>query len=269
MSASLAAESRQSHVTVEHVRGASRITSWRSISPVRLLNPKQHDAFCDVIVSSYGGGMVQGDHCQLALEAGPQTRLFISGQAHGRAYRCTRPEDDVVWEATGTIADGATVISDMPPFVLHGAARARLQQTWQLANTARLLLIESVHCGRLAQGEAYDFEQFSSEVTLIQDGRPIVRDPQTLEANGLSMFDFPVLATVYAVGMDEALLSSALSVAEAQELRPIVHRQPEEPAGFCAGFATDWGFMIRLLARTPAPVEQVLSSLAHQARVGS
>ena len=173
---------RQSHLTVAFTRGQSRITSWRSVNPLRLLNPR-HDGLCHVMVSSYGGGLVQGDDVSLDVRCEQSAALLLSGQSHGRAYRCTQEDATVSWQTTGTVAEGATVISQMPPLVLHSATRAAQRQSWQVHPEGRLLLIETVHAGRLGSGEAFAFDRFESHVEIQRGATQVVWDPQALPAD--------------------------------------------------------------------------------------
>lgn len=257
---------RQSHLTVALTRGQSRITSWRSVNPLRLLNPR-HDGLCHVMVSSYGGGLVQGDDVSLDVRCEQSAALLLSGQSHGRAYRCTQEDATVSWQTTGTVAEGATVISQMPPLVLHSATRAAQRQSWQVHPEGRLLLIETVHAGRLGSGEAFAFDRFESHVEIQRGATQVVWDPQALPADTPRAFRFPVLQTIYAIGWPDSLQETLATEIKRVGGNPPSGRVAEMPEVLAASFDLPaGGFIGRLVANSAKPAEEIAEALAQASK---
>lgn len=76
-----------STLAVEQVRGKSRLVACQSRQPLKVFNPHSPTAACHLVLSSYGGGLVAGDHIRLRLSAAAQTRTFLGTQASTKVFR--------------------------------------------------------------------------------------------------------------------------------------------------------------------------------------
>src|SRR4029078_9252933 len=56
-------------------------------SPLRWLTPRNHGPAAWVYTSSYGGGLVGGDHLCLTISIGAGASAFVSSQASTKGYR--------------------------------------------------------------------------------------------------------------------------------------------------------------------------------------
>ena len=64
---------------IEVTRNGSRsvLTACRSVAPLKLLNPAAQGDYCAVVLSSYGGGMVEGDATTLCVRCGEGAALYL------------------------------------------------------------------------------------------------------------------------------------------------------------------------------------------------
>ena len=157
------------------VRGRSRLTTCRSIQPLKMFNPASPTTACHVVLSSYGGGLVAGDVIRLRIAGQAGTRLFFSTQASTRVFRSI---DGAVAEqhTMGELGDAALAVIFPDPVVLQAESRYRQVQEWHLAPSSLLLLVDWFHSGRMDRGERFAFTSLHSELRVRVAGRLVVLD---------------------------------------------------------------------------------------------
>ncbi len=227
-----------SRARVSWVEGKSRLVASHSAAPLRLLHPRLSDRAACVMLSNYGGGMVQGDRVGLALDCGPGARLLVCTQANSRVYR-----NDRDWPTSqttdGHVGAGAKVVVLPDPLVLHAGSRFEQRQRWRVDPGGSLLLGEWFQCGRSDSGECFAYGSYRSEVEISQgDERlawePFVSEPAADDPRAIGRFgDAKLILTLYAVGDVRELLHRALEsgVAAQRELTqvPALGRLPIRP----------------------------------------
>jgi urease accessory protein len=170
-------------------------------SPLRLLTPRNHGHAAWVYTSTYGGGLVDGDHIRLDVQVGSGAAVFLSTQSATKAYRSPRGTSS---ELLVRAEDRAVVISAPDPVMCFAGARYRQAQAFELAPTASLVAVDAMVSGRYARGERWSFTEYASRTTLHVGGRLIVHDALILSpADGSierRMGRFDALATVIVIG---------------------------------------------------------------------
>ena len=231
-------ETGWSRARVAWVEGKSRLVASHSVAPLRLLHPRLSDRAACVMLSNFGGGMVQGDRIGLSLDCGPGARLLVRTQANSRVYRNDR--DWPTSQATeGRVSAGAKVIVLPDPLVPHAGSRFEQRQRWQVDPGGSLLLGEWFQCGRSDSGECFAYDRYRSEIEIRQGAdlllwEPFVSEPASDEPRAIGRFgDANLVLTLYAVGEVRDLLHRALEpgVAAQRELTqvPSLGRQAFRP----------------------------------------
>jgi len=219
-------------------------------SPLRLLTPRNHGRAAWVYTSSYGGGLVDGDHITLDVDVGRGAAAFVSTQASTKVYRSER----------GTAADLRAHVEDdgllvvMPdPLVCFASSRYRQAIRLDLAGGAGMVLVDWLSSGRCASGERWAFDEYVSTLVARVDGRLVVHDALALRAadGGLRtrLGRFDVLALALLLGAQ--LRSTAADIVAEVGRMPVRRRDDLLAAASPVG---DGGCLLRLAGRS---VEQV------------
>jgi urease accessory protein len=226
-------------------------------SPLRLLNPGNHGRAAWVYTSTYGGGLVDGDHTALSVTVGPGAAAFLSTQASTKIYRSPRgTRADLSVE----IGSGGLLVVTPDPVVCFAGSRYRQTQQFDLAADGALVLIDWITSGRRAFGERWAFDEYVSRTTVRVDGRLLVHDALSLRVNdgGLAgrMGRFDVLAVAILIGTPLG--------AEAAQLVATVNRMPvaRKPDQLVAATALgETGCVLRLAGPSAERVGKTLREL--------
>ncbi|HLP40024.1 MAG TPA: urease accessory protein UreD, partial [Fibrobacteria bacterium] len=161
-------------ITVERGRTASRLTTCLNHPPLKFINPRPIGEACQVYVSNYGGGLLEGDDIRMHVECGPGSRLYLGTQSSTKIYRS--PGGRVSSQETiGTLRANALAVVCPDPVVPFAGSRFRQSQTWELHPEADLILLDWIQSGRDARGEVFAFDSYESELRLLgSGGRPLL-----------------------------------------------------------------------------------------------
>ena len=224
------AEAPHSLVAVERCGGVSRLTRCRSVAPLELLNPRAAEGYCPVILSSCGGGLVEGDAVDLEVRCGPRAALFLGTQALGKVYRCPAGSG-CRQELRGAVADGATAVVMPDPVVPFAGSIYRQRQHWSLQGDAVLLLVDGHTAGRVLRGERFAYREYRSDIDILVDGSTILLErycsrPDELPPDSAGAF-----------GRGTALLNAcAVGGADSRRFRSLTERLEESiPPAVAAG----------------------------------
>jgi urease accessory protein len=146
----------------------------------RLPRP-QDPATCEAVTMNISGGIAGGDRLEIAVEAGPGTRLVIASQAAERIYRALAEPAAITTKLT--VHAGAHL--DYLPqetILFDGFALARRLDI-DLQPEASFLGIESLVFGRHAMGERVTRGHLRDRITLTRGGRRILQDMTRLEGD--------------------------------------------------------------------------------------
>lgn len=210
-------------------------------SPLRLLMPANHGHAAWIYSSSFGGGLVDGDHIAMDIDVGRGAAAFISTQASTKIYRS--PHGTSAEMRARVAADGLLVVAP-DPVVCFSGARYRQTQTFELADRGALVLLDWVSSGRHVAGERWAFDEYHNQITVRVDGRLLVHDAMALRAADGNLRErlgrFNVLAVAVLAGASLAAAASALvSIAAAW---PVLKRSDQLVAATVLG---DCGCVVR------------------------
>jgi urease accessory protein len=210
--------------------GKTSLAEAFATSPLRLLTPRNHGDAAWVFLSSYGGGLVDGDRLDVRLDVGPGASGLLGTQASTKVYR-SRPREarDGGFEAAATtgcgqklsaaVGEGASLALLPDPVVCFADARYAQTIDVALAPTASLVALDGYTCGRSARGERWAFSRYASRTTVTRAAsaskaaRPLV-DATLLDPRHGSIAErmgrFDVVLSLIAIGPRFAQVREAM-----------------------------------------------------------
>lgn len=177
--------SQSSLLRVRQVRGVTRSVRVRNVQPLKFLEPQVGRGTARVVLTSYGGGLVQGDHIALHIHAEPDTRLHLATQSNSRVYR-NAGKAAARQDLTARLDANARVLVQNDPLVLHANARFHQHQHWDLDPTANLILLDWFQGGRTDSGEAWAFHEYKSHLRISTDGAPLLLETLRINPDDLN-----------------------------------------------------------------------------------
>ena len=211
---------------VESVQGESTVTSSFAASPLKLLAPRSRGKSVWGYLSSFGGGYVTGDQTRLNLNLGKATCCFFGTQASTKIYRNTRLRP-CGHTTQAVLGERAVLVFAPDPVQAYAGSTYVQRQEFRLANGAGLALVDWLSAGRVARGERWAFNQFSSRNDVwINDERIFV---DSLALSGSSELASPhrtgrfnCLAILLLAG--EPMRAAAASLLSEISTRPVPRR---------------------------------------------
>lgn len=182
-------------------------------SPLRFLTPRNHGRAAWVFLANFGGGLVDGDHLAIAVDAGPGSTAFLGTQASTKVYRSARGCSQ---ELAIRVDEGAAVALVPDPVACFAGARYRQRIDVSLAPTGSVLLVDGYTAGRAARGERWAFDRFDARTTIARAGKTVVVDATRLDpaqgpiAERMGRYDAMLTMTVVGerfAGVREAMLA--------------------------------------------------------------
>jgi urease accessory protein len=175
-------------------------------SPLHLLTPRNHGHAAWIYTSSYGGGLVGGDHLSLDIGVGAGAAAFVSTQASTKVYRS--PLGSVA-RLTARVGEGGLLVVAPDPVVCFARSRYQQSQRFDLAGGARLVVVDWMTSGRRAAGERWAFDEYVAQTRVHVDGTLAVYDSLVLRSHDgelaarMGRFDVLALALVVGAGLHD------------------------------------------------------------------
>jgi urease accessory protein len=168
------------HATLAFERSGPRtvLRTAYAVSPLRLLTPDNHGEAAWVFLSSFGGGLVDGDHVDIELDVQQRASALLGTQASTKVYRSPGGCGS---RLGARVAEGATLTVIPDPVVCFAGARYTQRIDVDLAAGASLFLLDGYTCGRSARGERWEFDAYASRTTVTRGGAPVAIDATRLE----------------------------------------------------------------------------------------
>jgi len=159
--------------------GRSAAERAYATSPLRLLTPRNHGHAAWIYTSSYGGGLVDGDHLSLDVDIGTGASAFVSTQSATKVFRGASGAGT---ELHARIGSGGLLVFAPDPVVCFAASRYRQVQHLDLAAGSGLVLVDWLSSGRHTCGERWAFDGYSSRLRVHREGRLVLHDSLALRA---------------------------------------------------------------------------------------
>lgn len=143
--------------------GISALSKITFQYPLKLISPSPAAGQKSVLVFllTYGGGLVGGDQVHLTIDVRPDGKLSIVTQGHTKIFKS--PTRDVITKQRlhVTLQENAALCFLPDPVQPFEGSVYQQSQTFTLANTASLCLLDWVSAGRTARGEDWDLSAWS------------------------------------------------------------------------------------------------------------
>jgi urease accessory protein len=168
------------HLRVDLVDGRSSATVIAAHAPMKLLVPAPRAAAVWAFASSFGGGLVAGDHLALEVAIGDGAAAAIGTQSSTKVYR------DGIGAWAGQSLDarvgrGAALALLPDPVTPFAGSRYRQRLEIDLGEDASLLLVDTCTSGRMARDERWAFTTYDSRLRVVRAGMPLLIDAVRLE----------------------------------------------------------------------------------------
>ena len=251
---------------VDLIDGQSSATVIAAHAPMKLLVPSPRGPSVCAFASSFGGGLVAGDHIALEVAIGDGASAAIGTQSSTKVYRDAVDAwaEQTVHAQVGAGAALALLPDPVTPFT---ASRYRQRLNLELAADASLLLIDSLTSGRAAREERWAFTAYDSRICVRRAGTPVLIDATRLDHDAHR-------AVVERMGrfqsLSTALLLGPRFVADSARLVAWCAAQPiarDAPLLVAASPLAD-GVLLRLAGIAYEPIDRWLREHLHAPAAG-
>ncbi len=173
----------QAHLRCHQVAGQSAVTTAFATSPLKLLTPRPRGKSVWACLASFGGGLLAGDETSLDIELGHDARCFLGTQASTKIYRnpARRP---CSFRLRANVNEDAILVLAPDAVQCFAGSSFNQRQEILLHPSAGLVLLDWCSSGRVARGERWAFNRYSSRIE-ISDPTPkrlfldsLVLDPE-------------------------------------------------------------------------------------------
>ncbi|MBT8410733.1 MAG: urease accessory protein UreD [Octadecabacter sp.] len=191
-------------IAVKARAGSSVIDTFRTSGSLKVLWPRSATRL-DGIVINTAGGVTGGDRMDLRATVGKGAHLGLTTQAAERAYRADNGTARVTTEVT--VGEWAALSWLPQELILFDGAALDRRLRVDMADSARLLLVEPVVLGRAAMREKLRDVAFHDRITVNRGGLPLYRDAIRLTG------DVQALMARQALGQGAGAMALVLYVA--------------------------------------------------------
>jgi urease accessory protein len=154
----------EGQIVVERLpHGISALSTVTFQYPLKLISPSPAAGQKSVLVFllTYGGGLVGGDQVHLTINVKPDGKLSIVTQGHTKIFKSLTRDIITRQRLHVTLQDNAALCLLPDPVQPFEGSVYQQSQTFTLANTASLCLLDWVSAGRTARGEDWDLRAWS------------------------------------------------------------------------------------------------------------
>jgi urease accessory protein len=204
----------------------SSLVRCLGLPPIKFINPRSEGGSCQVYVSNYGGGLVDGDAIRMRVECGEGARLYLGTQSSTKVYKGAG-RVGCLQETFGTVHANALAVICPDPVVPFADSRFRQAQSWEVHPDGELIVMDWLQPGRSARGEVFAYSALRSELRITRPGGdPLLVERFALEPGAQDPFrcghfgEFRSLLTAAFIGPRAAGLGDALEAALLELNRP-------------------------------------------------
>jgi urease accessory protein len=233
----------------------------RQSGALKVLFPRVAGGRCQAVLINTAGGVTGGDTFGTDANAGSGAHLSLTTQAAERAYRA-QPFETARLRTRLTLSAGARLDWLPQETILFDGCSVERSLTVDMADAARLLLVEPLVFGRTARGETLDDARFRDRIEIRRNGEPVFLDAMTFSG------DVGAHLARRHVAAGAGAMASLILVAPDADLRlDRVRRMLPETAG--ASLVRDGVLFARILAQDGFVLRQslvpILDSLSDEA----
>jgi len=172
-----------------------------AVSPLRLLNPRNHGHASWIYSSTFGGGLVGGDALNFHIDVDAHAAGMLATQASTKVYRSV---SGVVQNFKVTVGPGGIFVAIPDPTVCFKDSQLTQNQSYALTGDAGLVVFDWITSGREANGERWLFRKFANRIKIFHNDKLILTEALLLSPDHGSLLErlgrFNVLALAIACG---------------------------------------------------------------------
>jgi urease accessory protein len=262
-------------IVVENSGAASLLTECLNFPPVKFINPRPLGGCCQVYISNYGGGLVDGDAIQMKVDCRPGSRLYLGSQSSTKVYR-SHGNKGCLQETVGSVGAGSLAVVCPDPVVPFEGSRYRQSQVWRVHPEGDLILFDWLQPGRAARGEVFAYHHVRSDLRVLRPGGdPLLIERFCLEPGKQDPLrcghfgPFTSLLCIYAVGARASRLMESLEPGLLALNRPPAQSERNTGATWVGmGRRENVGWVIRAMGgerRDVQPVQDMVFEALSQA----
>jgi urease accessory protein len=253
----------QLKIEVAKQQGRTVLQNSFVMPPFKVANitENRHSNELHLVLMSSSPGILDKDVYDVNIHVHENASLRLDTQSYQRLFPMSEGATqlmEVVVEA------GASLIYIPHPTVPHKDAIFKASNQIFLAKNATLIWGEIITCGRIREGEVFQFTRFHSITSIYMDGKLLVKENLYLE---------PGVTDLRALGQLEGYTHQAgLIIIKPgniiAELKETLYTMLEEQAGICFGISStlQQGLLIRILGYK---AEQLFDCLRQLAAIAS
>ena len=178
----------QGKLRVSSVEGQSAVVNAQASNPLKFLLPQYQGTASWIYTTGFGGGMVSGDHIDIAIEIDDHARAFMGTQASTKIYKQLHEGLVARQDVNGQIGERAVLVSFPDPIACFAQADFAQEQNFYLNQDSSLFAIDWFSAGRANRGEHWSMQRLYSRMRLYRDSVLFYEDPVLLE-NTLNKYE--------------------------------------------------------------------------------
>jgi urease accessory protein len=168
----------------------------RNAGPLRILSPRAAGSAAWLVTSSYGGGLVDGDHVAFDVTVDAGATCVVTTQASTKIYKGTSSQETRV----RVHGDGALLCVPDPVVPFRDAAFRQVTAI-EMDAASSLVLCDVLTAGRVAFGERWNATSLDSTLSITVDGKRLLHDRMLLVGDvAAKMRKYDALATLVVLG---------------------------------------------------------------------
>lgn len=167
-------------ISVKARDGVTALDRFRTSGSLKVLFPRASGRLDGILVNT-SGGVTSGDRMSIDAVVGEGAALGLTTQAAERAYRADDGSARV--RAKVHVGEGAAFSWLPQELILFDGAALDRRLRIDLAETARVLMVEPLIFGREAMGEDVRRLDFRDQIDVTRGGVPIYRDVLRFEGD--------------------------------------------------------------------------------------
>lgn len=182
------------HLTTKYDGQKTVVDEVYFTSPLKVLPPLYlPDHTAQVLVLAASAGILAGDTQKISLHVGKDSRLELTAQSYEKIH--PMPTGKASRSCEAVVETGALLKYNPLPVIPFADSAFESTMTFHLQDdSARLILVDILACGRAARQERFAYRSYRSLVEIYTKGQLVFRDntcyfPGEMEMERVGMFE--------------------------------------------------------------------------------
>lgn len=218
------------HLTTKYDGQKTVVDEVYFTSPLKVLPPIYlPDHTAQVLVLAASAGILAGDTQEISLHVGKESRLELTGQSYEKIH--PMPTGKASRSCEVVVEKDAFLKYNPLPVIPFADSSFESTMTFHLQDdSARLILVDILACGRAARQERFAYRSYHSLVEIYTKGQLVFRDntcyfPGEMEMEKVGMFEG------YSHFANMVLCNCGLGEEQRQAMQDVLHSDPTVQGG--------------------------------------